>query len=531
MLENERLDLAVARGAAYYGMVRRGEGVRIAAGLARSYYIGVDSKPPTAVCLVPGSAEPGHDIDLSERQFNLLVSQPVEFPLYVSSTRLADQPGEVVEVDREQMKPLPPMRTVLRTRRKAVGHAAGMPNSGKQRGIAQLADTGSVGRGIQRTGGIATVTVTLHARLTEIGTLELWCSQTGGEARWRLQFDVRSATQTDVVAHESAAEAEGMIDEATWQRCSDCISDTFADDGKKQPERLVKRLAAATGVDRRQWPTSLLRRMWETLMELESGRRKSPVHEARWLNLLGYALRPGYGLAVDDWRVSETWRTVQGKLAHHAAGCRSEANILWRRIAGGLSAGQQRAVADPLLVAVRALHRRMTGGKARAGDPPFQLQDSAEVWRLLGSLELLPISVKLQLGDMLLDLAPKRKTEPVRGAIIWALGRLGERMPVYGPLNTVVPGEAEAAAKWLAGIMQQNLEDAAADLAVMQLARRTKDRHRDLSDKLREEAADWLTARSAAPHYLELVRTGGTLDAAEQGQVFGEALPIGLRIL
>ena len=44
MLDNERLDLAVARGAAYYGMVRRGQGVRIAAGLARTYYIGVGRK-------------------------------------------------------------------------------------------------------------------------------------------------------------------------------------------------------------------------------------------------------------------------------------------------------------------------------------------------------------------------------------------------------------------------------------------------------------------------------------------------------
>ena len=56
--------------------------------------------------------------------------------------------------------------------------------------------------------------------------------------------------------------------------------------------------------------------MWEALMEMEPGRRRSIVHEARWLNLLGYALRPGYGLAVDDWRVAETWRNVHGKLAH-----------------------------------------------------------------------------------------------------------------------------------------------------------------------------------------------------------------------
>ena len=102
VLDHDRLDLAVARGAAYYGMVRRGEGVRIVANLARSYYIGIESDTPTAVCLVPGSAEPGQDIELTDRTFQLLISEPAEFPLWVSSTRLTDRPGELVAIDREQ---------------------------------------------------------------------------------------------------------------------------------------------------------------------------------------------------------------------------------------------------------------------------------------------------------------------------------------------------------------------------------------------------------------------------------------------
>ncbi|MEQ8790959.1 MAG: Hsp70 family protein [Pirellulaceae bacterium] len=495
VLDNERLDLAVARGAAYYGMVRRGEGVRIAAGLARSYYIGVESDPPAAVCLVPGSAEPGHDIDLPQRRFDLLISEPVEFPLYVSSVRLADQPGELVTVDREQMRPLPPIRTALRTQRR------------NERG---------------------SVSVELHARLTEIGTLDLWCTQVEGDRRWRLQFDVRSATQTDVAAHESDAEAEGFIDEAAWERCHALIEQTFAADGPDDPAGLVKRLTKALEADRREWPTSLLRRIWEALMQFESGRRRSVNHEVRWLNLLGYSLRPGFGLAVDDWRVSETWRHVQGKLAHGAAACRSEAHILWRRIAGGLTSGQQRAVAEPLLTNVRTLHRRMVKGKAKSGDSPLDLQDSAEMWRLLGSLELLPVSLKVELGKMLVELLPKKKLQPVRAALGWALGRLGQRVPVYGPLNTVVP--AEASSKWLREFLSLAAEEPAADLAVMQMARRTGDRWRDIPQSLREEVLEWLAARDAKPHYQQLVREGGTLDTQEQGQVIGESLPKGLRI-
>jgi hypothetical protein len=540
VLDNDRLDLAVARGAAYYGMVRRGRGVRIAAGLARTYYIGVEaaggdaaavspgqqsggvpsslvprpSSLPSAICLLPAGIEPGHDVELADRRFDLVVSEPAEFPLFVSSTRLTDKPGELVPVDRERMTPLPPMRTVLRTRKKAASE---------------------------------TVAVALHARLTEIGTLDLWCSEVGGRRSWRLQFDVRSATQTDVAAHESAAESEGMVDEAVWNECHALIEKTFvekkgispicakhpAGPGKLDlspfsPDGLVKRLAAAAGMSRNQWPTSLCRRIWEALMEFESGRRRSAVHETRWLNLLGFALRPGYGLAVDDWRVAQTWTTLQGKFAHAAANVRVEGWILWRRIAGGLAAGQQQALAEPLLGMVRSLHRQLTTGKGR-GEFSFATHETAEMWRLLGSLELLSSATKTELGTMLLDILPKRKMEPVRPAMIWALGRIGARAPMYGPLNTVV--QPQTAGDWLVRLMAGKWEAAAErQLAIMQLARRTEDRYRDLPEKLRREAVDWLTLENAPTHFVELVRTGGSLDSDEQGMVFGESLPKGLRI-
>ena len=204
VLDNDRLDLAVARGAAYYGMVRRGQGVRIAANLARSYYIGVENDQPTAVCLVPGNAEPGQTIEMPDRLFQLLISQPVEFPLWVSSLRLTDPPGSLVAIDREQMSPLPPIRTVLRTQKRR--------------------ETG-------------TIAVRLHARLTEIGTMELWCTAADRDRSWRLQFDIRAATETDAVRHESDAEAEGFVDEATWDRCQQCLASVFAPHGDADDRR------------------------------------------------------------------------------------------------------------------------------------------------------------------------------------------------------------------------------------------------------------------------------------------------------
>jgi len=492
VLDNDRLDLAVARGAAYYGMVRRGEGVKIVASLARTYYIGIDAEPPKALCLIPGSAEPGQSIELASRQFDLLVSEPVEFSLYTSSVRLTDLPGELVDVDTEQMTALPPIRTALKTR------------SRRERGA---------------------VAVRLNARLTEIGTLELWCAEIGGERTWRLQFDVRSATQTDVAAHESQAEAQGYLDEGAVVALEVALAGAFGPTGADDPGTLVKRLNEAAGSDRHEWPTSLLRRIWEMLIGLEPGRRKSPRHEARWLNLLGYALRPGYGLAVDDWRVAETWKTVQGKLAHAAASSRTESLILWRRIAGGLSAGQQRALAEPLLATVRSLHKRYTGGKT--SELALQPHEALEVLRLLGALELLDVEVKIELGRMLLDLLPKKKLETIRAAALWAIGRLAAREPAHGPLNTVVP--TPEAAQWLDRLLAQP-GDSITQFAIVNLSRKTHDRFRDIDQTLRSRVSEWLTEQNASEHALRLVRDGGELAHDEEERIFGESLPKGLRL-
>jgi hypothetical protein len=342
---------------------------------------------------------------------------------------------------------------------------------------------------------------------------------------WRLQFDVRSATQTDLSAHESAAEAQGFVDESIASAAREVLAGTFGAGGD-DPRTLNKRLVSAIGSERHDWPTSLLRRIWEMLLDLEAGRRNSPAHEARWLNLLGYALRPGYGLAVDDWRVAETWKTVQGKLAHAAATSRTESLILWRRIAGGLTQGQQRALAEPLVAAVRTLHKRHTSGKAT--DPAFQPHEAVEVLRLLGGLELLAVDVKIELGRLLLELAPRKKLEPIRPALVWAVARLGARQPSYGPLNTVVP--AAEAGGWIETLIQRSKGDAIVQFALVNLARRTQDRFRDVEEPVRMRVVEWLEHHQAGEHARQLVLEGGSLDREEQERVFGEQLPKGLRV-
>ena len=536
LLENTRLDLAVARGAAYFGMVRRGFGERISAGLARTYYLSVECEAGSEagseagievgseafnasnsashsklICLLPAGTEVDHEVTLADRSFDLLVGEPIQFPVFVSSVRLTDPTGTLSAFDPLEMTALPPIQTVIKTRSKTK----------------------------------TTVTVQLTGKLTEIGTLELWCVQCKGKGRWRLDFDVRSVTETDreAVATEwsvAAAEREGVVDEETWQSVCETLAATFDHDGTDKPNRLMHRLDEASSLRRDDWPTSLLRRTGDKLIEhFFDGRRKSPEHEARWLNLIGYAYRPGYGLSLDDWRIEQLWRKVQGNLVGKTPDCRLQNRVLWRRVAGGLSAGQQKTLADPLLGNVRNLHRQATTGLGRGADMDLYSQEGAEIWRLLGSLERLPTETKVELGDMILDLFRKKKAAPVCSAMLWALGRLGSRAPMYGPLNTVVP--PQNAEVWLRKIIDHPTPAkhaslvAAEQLAVMQLARKTGDRYRDIGHPARALVLARLENHSPPSpkqrHLATLVREVAHLDAEEQVAVFGETLPLGLRLV
>ncbi|MBS0207635.1 MAG: Hsp70 family protein [Planctomycetes bacterium] len=503
VLENRRLDLAVARGAAYYGLVRRGVGVRIAAGLARSYYIGLADAAgrQSAMCVAPAGVEEGQTVELAAQRFRLVTGAPVEFPLFVSSTRLTDSPGVLCEIDPLQMTPLPPIRTVLQ--------------ADKSRGAAAGA-----------------IEVTLESQLTEIGTLELWCREVDGPRRWRLQFDVRAATQTDRTGHTGAGEQQGLVEQSAIDTCHAIVARTFGGEASTTgetipPESVVKRLAEALDMSRADWPPSLLRALWSLVFDGEAGRRRGAQHESRWLHLLGFALRPGYGMALDDWRVGRTYKLLQQKLAFPSAQGRAEWWILWRRLAGGLLAGQQRALAEPVVAELRAAVRARQRGRSIDYRPAPH--EGAECWRALGSFELLDAGWKEELGEIALQLAKHEKQPVLRQAQVWALGRLGARQPVYGPLNcTLAPDVVE---RWIGALVDLRSPPDSLPLALMQLARKTDDRYRDVSPSARDRAANALTELNAPAHFIELVRHGGQLAEAEQGLVFGEALPHGLQLV
>lgn len=344
---------------------------------------------------------------------------------------------------------------------------------------------------------------------------------------WKLEFDVRSTTQTDIEVHESAAEREGVIDEGTWIEVRTVLESGFLEKTIK-PSGIMSELARAAQIDRSEWPSSLLRRIGETLMELEQARRSGPELESRWLNLLGYAYRPGFGMAMDDWRIDQLWKRVQGQLYHKKIASRTQMWILWRRIAGGLTPGQQQSLATPILGNVRDLHRQLIDNRGRGSDIDFTSQEGAEIWRALGSFEHLPLDSKIELGEMLQNLILRRKLEPVYEALSWTLGRLGARTLFSGPLNAVV--HPDVAEKWIKRRIKEMKGTPLDIFSLVEMSRKTDDRYRDISEDTRYLVLAELAKRGASEHYMELVRKCSMLDEKDETLRFGETLPIGLRL-
>ena len=169
ILEAPDLEHAVARGAAYYGRARRGQGVRIRSGASRTYYIGIESSMPAvpgmeaplkALCVVSFGMEEGTQVTIPDREFGLVVGEPAEFRFLSSSVRKQDQVGSLLEEWGDDIEERSPLQVTLKL-------------------------DGQLGK---------IVPVRLETRVTELGTLEVWCVSRDGQ-RWKLELNIREKTK------------------------------------------------------------------------------------------------------------------------------------------------------------------------------------------------------------------------------------------------------------------------------------------------------------------------------------------------
>jgi molecular chaperone DnaK (HSP70) len=510
VLHNPHPDWAVARGAAAHGLAAfeknrppalAGQAQaaiknivpRIGGGSARSYWLVLPGKTGTAMrglCLLPRGTEEGVRIVLTGRRFALKLGQAVRFALVANSHDIRQdvpaQAGQIAPLAGEGWVELPPLAAVLPA------------PEGREK---------------------AQVEVQLHARMTEVGTLEVRCVAVDDDGRqWLLPFNLRGATDS-IAGGAGQSSAGGQKD---LKLAIEAIDRIFGNQSQEVPPKEVRQLRQTLEKilgPREGWDAPLLRALFDALLARARRRRRTPEHERAWLNLAGWCLRPGVGAELDGWRVDQAWQLYAQGLAHGKDAANwTEWWVFWRRIAAGLDEARQMELLEDV-----AGHMQQTVQRtAKAAHGSYD-----DMLRLFAAMEAVPWQYRQEMGQWMLQRLQK-PGEPVQ--TWWAIGRLAARQPLAANAHLTMPPEAARA--FLAATLAQDWRrNEHAMFAAVQIARMTGDRTRDLPDDLRAQVLAQLRAAAAPGRWIALVEQAQAMDAEDQKRSLGDSLPPGLVLL
>lgn len=477
-LKSSNKALAVARGAAEYAYrLRTGRG-KIRAAYPRSVYLelATAAEKRQAVCIVRKGLEAGQRTEISEPGFEVITGEPVKFQAFTSATRTDVKSGEIIDVDTGELHELPPLETFLSVQ-------PGFP------------------RGALR--------VTLEGSVNELGMLELFCvhqARSGQKAKWELHFNLRMSTRGQSKRTESAPVARdaGLVTAAS-EKILSYYGKSKSGIETNPPGKLLRELEGILKKPREQWDLPVLRGLWTSLVPGITRRNRSLIHETTWFYLAGYALRPGSGFPLDSVRVNELWRAYSlGRYFKKDANSRVQWWIMWRRVAAGLDQLQQEAL----------FHEEKPQLSLKGGE-------HAELIRMLGSLERLNLDLKRSLGESFLGALSNDHC-------VWALGRLGSRELLCGPHLLVPVGMIE---EWIEAMLAGAEKSQALFNSLIEMGRISAEQKQNIDESLRAKIRDYLVKQGVGAARLQPLEEYVPIDQAGLNQLFGEDLPLGLRLM
>lgn len=490
MLANNHPDLAVAQGAVAYAKARRGAQLKIGGGSARTFFLVLEQSETAkqGICLMPKGTEEDQELTLNERKFSLQLGQPVQFHLLSTTADQVYQPGEIITIDDEMVAKqtfisLPPLVVVLEKTE------------------------------------LDSVTVSLASSLTEVGTLQIDCVGEN-QQRWHVEFEIRKQLSSQRSSHITEKLPAG------FERARQKVDEVFGSSKKEANPKAVKTLRVdiekALG-KRDSWEVPVLRALFDQLLEGKKRRRRSAAHERIWFNLAGYGLRPGFGYPIDDWRIEQVWDLYQSGLQF---GQETQVWIdwwtFWRRAAGGLNAIQQVSIYEDIAKYLKPA--ALTSRKLQAEAKKKSYEDMV---KLAAVLEHLPVEDKTELTQWLL----KRLEKPAETKTSWwAVGRIASRIPFHGSAHNVIA--KDDVQRWLPQLLKIDWKkNQQAAFAAVLMTRMSGDRSRDIDEEWRSKIVEKLTLTKAPASWVEMVETVKELDEAETKRVFGEGLPVGLKLI
>lgn len=491
ILDNPEPDLAVARGAARYGLLLRQNARRIQAGAARSLYLEAqkasEDGDASLVCVMPKGTPQEEEVTVKNLNLKLRVNQPVEFQAYTANRRDTDREGDLIRMGSgNDFHALPPLQTHIDAK--------------------QGSDE-------------ADVPVYLSARLNAVGLLQVDCVETSESAtRWPLHFSLRQVESKPAAAKPApSGPPDPGVSEDKQKAAQDRIISIFNAPWNKRdritPARLTKSLESILGQPKQDWNAVLLRSLWPSLYSCFEARGESIDHEETWASMAGMFLRPGYGVQLDESRINQLWEFHDDGFWYPGKAMQINADVLWRRVAGGLYAERQQQLLEETLPTVRD-----------------SKNPSAEAVRLLGALERLTLESKQELFDLLLEKTVARATAgDYVDPYLVTISRLLNRTPLYGGLESVLPPEAVEDA-FAAFKKLDWSEPALVEMSTVFLrgARMVDDRSLDVPRSLRQKIMSKLRSAGVKGPRLSPLEQVQSLKQADQVSLFGESLPPGL---
>lgn len=499
-LDNPEPGLAVALGAAWFGAQAARGGALIESRAAHTFWLeavvrGDEAGGGRGLCLLPRGTPLDEPVRVAPAGLMARVNQPVAFRLYASTRTEGDRAGEVRALGGHgaEVEALPELTTVIQ-----IPPGAPKPANG-------------------------VLAVELEAVVNAVGLLQVRCRPaagaraTGYPEAWELRFNLRGAGEGGR-GEADAGSAAGTAGEARLSAAEAVIERVFGTGEGAEPaaaRRLAAAVEAALGRPRAEWSPAELRGLWPALAATLTKRNRSPEHEAAWLGLAGYALRPGHGWPHDEFRIEELWRVRElGLMFPRDARVQVQEWILWRRVAGGLDAARQEGLWRKWEHAVR--------GKDVA----------PELIRAAAALERLPQAARQGLAERIgqrLPMVAARQPGQLE-AWLWALGRVWSRLSLAGGGEGVLPPAGLGEVVATLGQIKLGAHANAAAAALVQAVRRTGDRALDASPEVQRAAEKLLRKWHATPAQLERVTTRVEPDEAAWQQLAGERLPTGLML-
>ncbi|HNX76697.1 MAG TPA: Hsp70 family protein [Candidatus Rifleibacterium sp.] len=488
VLENPHPTLAVAAGAAYYGLVTLGMGQRIQSGNPVSVYLGIGTAkssttarhvPEQLMCILPKGSEAEKDYHMAGKTLGIDLSHDSAFYLfYTPAPPKAEESGRLIKFNSKRYLSLPPCVLKART------------SKGEKQ-------------------------VEIRVRLRETGYLQIFCEEIGGSFSQELRFDLGESEKAGKGAADAPAKRRVPLTSAQLKKIATLLTSAFSE--KIEYNSVFKELESIIGSPRTTWDAEMLRQLFDLFIERESEFRSNQNSLVLWFRLLGFCLRPGFGVQGDTARIDRIWQMIDDRYDYSNAEFWSDWWIMWKRIAPGLSIERQEALKsrlEPVLFQTKRRDRK---------DREVGQHERNQLWRLFGHLERISVAEKERIGWWIIKAPPSYGVDAVA---LSALARLGARELAYAPDSAMV-SQAVANA-WAEQLLKKAMPgNSYLDTALREIGRKTGDRLVQIDDLLRKHILDVFKKKLRKKAFIQPLLKAARLEEKDLAELVGEALPSG----